>query len=325
MTNALVKREVIRLAMIGMVDGNGHPYSWSAIFNGYNERAMQNCPYPGIPEYLAKEPKENLRIKGAKVTHIWTDSPEDARLVAEASLIPHIASYPEQVIGQVDAVIIATDIGGEHVERCRPFVEAGLPVFVDKPLVDNESDLAIFAQWAREGRAILSSSSMRYSKEYMPYRLSTANLGQLRYVTVAMAKSWERYGIHALEGIYPIVGPGFLTVRNTGTEDRNIVHLKHRCGADIVISVTADMYGAFGPVLLCGTSGHAYASFQDTFYSFKAQLQAFIDYLRTGERPFPFAETAELMKLVIAGIRSREQQGAEIAVKDIAPSLDGLE
>ncbi|GIP31907.1 Gfo/Idh/MocA family oxidoreductase [Paenibacillus sp. J2TS4] len=325
MANALVEREVIRLAMIGMVDGNGHPYSWSAIFNGYNERAMQSCPYPGIPEYLAKEPKENLRIKGAEVTHIWTDSPEDAALVAEASLIPHIVSHPEQVIGQVDAVIIATDKGGEHVERCRPFVEAGLPVFVDKPLVDNESDLAIFAQWAREGRAILSSSCMRYSKEYLPYRLSTANLGRLRYATVAMAKSWERYGIHALEGIYPIVGPGFLTVRNTGTEDRNIVHLKHRCGADIVISVTADMYGGFGPVLLCGTAGHAHVSFQDTFYSFKAQLQAFIDYLRTGKRPFPFAETVELMKLLIAGIRSREQQGAEIAVDDIAPSLAGLE
>ncbi|MDD3926903.1 MAG: hypothetical protein PHT33_09620 [bacterium] len=26
----------IRLAMLGMVDGNGHPYSWSAIFNGYD-------------------------------------------------------------------------------------------------------------------------------------------------------------------------------------------------------------------------------------------------------------------------------------------------
>ena len=27
-----------RWAMLGMVDGNGHPYSWSAIFNGYDPR-----------------------------------------------------------------------------------------------------------------------------------------------------------------------------------------------------------------------------------------------------------------------------------------------
>ena len=40
----------------------------------------------------------------------------------------------------VDAVVIATDKGHEHVSRCRPFVEAGLPVFVDKPLVDQAPD-----------------------------------------------------------------------------------------------------------------------------------------------------------------------------------------
>lgn len=26
----------IRLGMVGMTEGNGHPYSWSAIFNGYD-------------------------------------------------------------------------------------------------------------------------------------------------------------------------------------------------------------------------------------------------------------------------------------------------
>ena len=66
----LVDGEEIRLAILGMVDGNGHPYSWSAIFNGYNPEEMAKCPYPAIPAYLEKEPKETLRIKGARVTHI---------------------------------------------------------------------------------------------------------------------------------------------------------------------------------------------------------------------------------------------------------------
>ena len=30
----------IRLAMLGMVDGNGHPYSWSAIINGRYEGVL---------------------------------------------------------------------------------------------------------------------------------------------------------------------------------------------------------------------------------------------------------------------------------------------
>ncbi|PYI53600.1 oxidoreductase [Paenibacillus flagellatus] len=307
--------------MLGMVDGNGHPYSWSAMFNGYDPDEMRRCPYPGIPAYLDKEPKETLRIRGANVTHIWTDDPEDAVRVARASLIPNVVDRPEDVIGRVDAVVIATDKGNEHVERCRPFVEAGLPVFVDKPLADNERDLLAFADWVAQGKPILSSSCMRYSKEFMPYRLSTSNLGELRFATITTPKSWERYGIHALEGIYPIFGPGFVSVRNTGTNERNVVHLKHACGADIVAAAHADLYGAFGLLQLCGTAGHAFVPFQDTFYSFKSQLQAFVDYLRTGERPFPFAETVELMKLVIAGIRSREEGGREVRLSEIAPSL----
>jgi predicted dehydrogenase len=134
----------IRIAMLGMVDGNGHPYSWSAILNGYDPEAMSRCPYATIPDYLGREPPETLRLTGAQVTHVWTDDPADAPLVAAASLIPNLVTRPEDVIGQVDAVIVATDRGHEHVARCRPFVEAGLPVFVDKPLVDNEADLRTF-------------------------------------------------------------------------------------------------------------------------------------------------------------------------------------
>ena len=154
----LVTRATIRLAMLGMVDGNGHPYSWSAMFNGYDPVAMASCPYAGIPAYLDKEPKDTLRIPNAQVTHIWTDDPADAERVARASLIPNVVRRAEDVIGQVDAVIVATDKGHEHVARCRPFVEAGLPVFVDKPLVDNEADLQVFCRWVAEGRPIMSSS-----------------------------------------------------------------------------------------------------------------------------------------------------------------------
>ena len=309
--------EVIRLAMLGMVEGNGHPYSWSAIFNGYDPDAMLGCGYPVIPEYLGKEPKDTLQIQGARVTHIWTDDPADAEQVARASLIPNVVKDPKDVIGHVDAAIVATDIGYEHVERCRPFVDAGLPVFVDKPLTDNEPDLVQFIEWVREGKRIMSSSALRYAKEYGPYRASTHELGELRFGSITTPKSWERYGIHALEGIYPIFGPGFVSVRNTGTAERNIVHIKHRCGADVVIAATKDMYGSFGVMTLNGTAGHVMVDMKDTFHAFKAQLQAFVDFLRSGERPFPFAETIELMRIIIAGTRSREENGREVLLAEI--------
>ena len=308
----------IKIAMLGMVGGNGHPYSWSAIFNGYDRGEMAKCPYAGIPQYLFREPYENLAIGGAKVTHIWTDDPEDAERVAKASLIPNILSRPEDAIGEADAVIVATDIGAEHVRRCRPFVEAGLPVFVDKPLADNEADLRVFARWAEEGAPVMSSSCMRYAKEYLPYRLSHHELGELRFLAVSMAKTWERYGIHAVEGVYPILGPGFASAQNTGTKDRNVVHLRHSRGADVVIAVAGDMAGGFGALQMTGTQGGAaQVTFNDTFYAFKSQLAAFVGYLRGGLRPFPFSETLEAVKIVIAGARSREEGGRRVELDEI--------
>lgn len=314
MKNLVKDPKNIKLGMIGMTDGNGHPYSWSAIFNGYDDEEMSKCPYAGIPVYLKKEDKETLRIKWANVTHIYCDKKSDAEHVAKCSLISNVASKPEDLIGSVDAVIVGTDVGGEHVRRVKPFVEAGIPVFVDKPLCDNKKDLEIFRRWiVEEKRPIMSSSCMRYAKEFKPYHMRTEELGKLRFISMPMAKKWETYGIHALEAIYPIVGPGFETIQNTGTCERNIVHMTHRRGIDIVIACIKDVqYGA--ALNICGTDGNVAIKTFDTFYAFKFQLQAFIDFLRTGEYPFDFSETDELMRLVIGGIESRETGGKIIKI-----------
>jgi hypothetical protein len=310
-------KKEIRLAIVGKVDENDHPYSWSAMFNGYDPEEMAKWADPIILSYLKKEPKETLCIPNAKVTHIWTDNPIEAQHIAKASFIPHVVKNAVDVIGKVDAILIPTDKGHEHVERCHPFVEVGLPIFVDKPLVDNETDLKIFSKWIKQGAPIMSCSFMRYCKEYMPYRASIHELGKIRYASITTPKSWERYGIHPLEGIYTILGTGFISVRNIGTFERNVVHLKHSCGADVIVIATADMFGALGALQLIGTAGHVEVTTTDRYYAFKTQLGEYVKFVRTGVQPFPFAETREIMKLVIAGIRSREQKGREVLLSEI--------
>ncbi len=85
MTPLVADPDNIRLAMLGMVDGNGHPYSWSAIINGaYDAQAMADCGFPGHSAVFGRATKENLGIAGAKVTHVWCDDPADAARVARA-------------------------------------------------------------------------------------------------------------------------------------------------------------------------------------------------------------------------------------------------
>lgn len=310
-----INMKKFNIAMLGMVDGNGHPYSWSAMFNGYNKAAMEDCGFPVIPRYLEKEPEENFGVRGAKITHIWTDNPEDAIKVSKASLIPNIVENPEDVIGKVDAVIIGTDKGNEHIWRAKPFIEAGLPVFIDKPLCDNTEDLKTFCQWVKNGAKIMSSSSLRYTKEYMPYFESTNELGALRYINMTMNKSWERYGIHALEPVFRITGAGYVSVQNTGGENNNIVHLVHEKGIDVNLAVIYDM--AASDLKLVGTHGSVCVPLKDSYYSFHKQLDDFVKYLETNVRPYPFEETTELMKIIIAGIISRKEGGRKVMLDEI--------
>ena len=132
-----------------------------------------------------------------------------------------------------------------------------------------------------------------------------------------MAKSWEKYGIHALETLYPITGPGFESIQNLGDKNRNIVHLKHSKGIDINIANINDMLGGFGLISLIGTKSGIQIKATDSYYAFKKQLQSYVSYLRTGLKPVPWNETYELMQLVAAGIESRDKGGIKINLKEI--------
>ncbi|NMA42548.1 MAG: Gfo/Idh/MocA family oxidoreductase [Oligosphaeraceae bacterium] len=303
----------IRLGMMGMTAGNGHPYSWSAIVNGFClDEFKQLCPFPGIIEYLSKE-KETQKISGVQVTHVYCNQLEDAEKVARCAMIPNVVDAPEKMLGQIDALIIATDIGSEHVERARPFVEAGLPLFIDKPLCDNRADLQFFTRLVEQGYPIMSSSSMRYCKELRPYHGNCSELGSLRHVFVPMAKQWETYGIHALEAIYPIMGPGFVSIQSLGEANARVLLLKHRSGCLATIASIYDLrYG--GAICLGGTHGHKLLQTSDTYQAFRDQLLDFIGFLRSGIRPYPFSETEELMRLIIGGIESQQQGNIEVLI-----------
>jgi len=305
--------------MLGMIPGNGHPYSWSAIINGYDPVAMAPCPYPTIPQYLGAQPLEKVKVPGAQVTHIWTDNLDEARLVAKASLIPHVVDRPEDVIGQVDAVFISTDDGYDHIRRARPFVEAGLAVFVDKPLAISIRDLQTFINWEKAGARILSSSGARYHPGLDSWEADRAKFGELRWLTSTSTKYWENYAIHAVQPIYRMLGPGFTSVRMESQQPKYTVgQIRHHSGVEITVPI---IYDCSGGISVYGTASHGPIGGGDTYVAFRRQMVAFIDFVRSGVKPYPFSETIELMAVLIAGLRSREQGSRRVEVSEIMGEL----
>ncbi len=306
----------LRIAMLGMIPGNGHPYSWSAIVNGYDPEKMASCPYDTIPVYLGEQPLQEVKIDGASVTHIWTDVLAEAKDVAAASLIPNVVERPEDVIGEVDAVIISTDDGEDHVRRAAPFVAAGLPVFVDKPLAVSVPELRQFRDWRLAGAKILSSSGLRYAPEIEQLR------GQnWKWLCNNTIKTLERYGIHALEPMFVLLGPGFQEVTWSGIGNSCVVTASHSSGAMATFAVLPEATAASGVLQGYGEQGHKVARTKSPYLAFRGQLLAAVEWFKTGKDPYPFDHTIELMAILIAARESRAKGGKAVSVASVLEQL----
>jgi hypothetical protein len=155
----------INIGIIGMSDGNGHPYSWSAIFNGYDKKIMEKCEFPAIPIYLKKQKFPDVQIKNAKVTHIWTQDKYLSKKIASSTLIENVVDNYQDLVGNVDAIILARDDAENHISIASFFLKKSMPIFIDKPLALSVSDAKKILSLQSYDGQIFSCSSMRYSTE----------------------------------------------------------------------------------------------------------------------------------------------------------------
>jgi hypothetical protein len=121
--------------------------------------------------------------------------------------------------------------------------------------------------------------------------------------------------------VYLLLGPGFVSAQTQAQAGSDLVHLVHASGVQITLAAMHDAYGSFGSVHLYGTKGQLPLRLTDTYHAFRGQLVAFVDMLHTGSAPFEFSQTVELMAIIIAGIRSRENGGAKILIQDIVSEV----
>ncbi len=77
---------------------------------------------------------ERKAIRGAKVVALFGLVPERNEEVARAGKIPTIVKKPTDMIGMVDAAFVVFRHGGLHYRYVKPFLQARIPAFVDKPL-----------------------------------------------------------------------------------------------------------------------------------------------------------------------------------------------
>lgn len=269
--------EKIKLGIIGLNEGNGHPYSWAAICNGFNMEYMKDCPFPVIPEYLSKEKYPDNFIDNAVVTHIWTQDRRISEHVAHASKIENIVDDYHEMIGVVDGILLARDDAENHFEMCRYFVQAGMMIYIDKPLAfDIDTAKKIFALEKFDGQ-IFSCSAMKYAREIDENIDRIKALGHIDYIDATVMKRWDNYSPHIIDPILRILGEDFEIAEAVKVKNKNTQGCLFTLASGTVVMLTAHKNkNAPMSIRLFGENGFLEIAFEDTFYAFRGAIKNFI-------------------------------------------------
>ncbi len=267
----------LKLGIIGLSTGNGHPYSWSAIFNGYDHKYMQDCPFPAIPDYLSKQRFPEAAISNARVTQIWTQEHKVSEHVAKSAKIDNIATNYEDLIGKVDAVLLARDDYEKHYEMSIPFIEAMLPVYIDKPIAVNTYEAErIFASEKYSGQ-VFTCSALRFASEFSLNEKDKEEIGDIKSVSAHVSGPWDKYAIHIIEPVLKIIGDqGEVThCEKNITEDSTSLKTTWSSGVRTEFSAI-EVSKSPMIIRIFGEKGEKELIFGDTFNAFKSALQEFV-------------------------------------------------
>ena len=302
----------LKIGLLGMSKGNGHPYSWSAIINGsFEEKEMNKCGFEGIPVYLEAN-KSTLGIDGAVVTHIWTQDRDLSEHIARSSGIENVVTDVEEMIGEIDAVILARDDPENHVAMAKPFLDADIPVFIDKPLAFSDEDLDYFIDQNKNGKFLMSCSSMRYSYECSTLKTELNFLGDIKLATVVGVKDWKKYGVHMLEAMFSLLDdPKVKSVRHLSESGKDIVLIKFENGLLATVHLFMDISVTF-QLSVYGSTGWKLVEIKNSYTMFKENLIDFIKSVRKGKPNLSFEKTINIIRTLIAADKSLKSDGVLI-------------
>ncbi len=93
------------------------------------------------------------------ISGLYGENAEETKSLAELQNVSYIANNPSDLIGKVDAVMIMFRDGNKHLSYAKPFLDAGIPVFVDKPFTCTVADAEELIWNAKQGGSLLCGGS----------------------------------------------------------------------------------------------------------------------------------------------------------------------
>lgn len=224
-------------------------------------------------------------------------------------IVPDIKTLCEKV----DAILLESVDGRIHLAQAREIFKHKKPVFIDKPLAATHADALAIAKLAKEyGVPWFTSSSLRWSDGILDAKAAKAVVvwgpGPID-ATHKMDMTW--YGIHAVEMLYAMLGPGCVEVTRIVSGD-DVVVGKWKDGRTGTVHLLRP-YGDFGAMVFnekTVVQGPAKVK-----VNYAPMLGQIVKFFQTGKSPVPMAETMEMFAFMDAAQKSKDQGGKPVKLQ----------
>jgi hypothetical protein len=227
----------------------------------------------------------------------------------------------DALLTKVDAVLLESVDGRPHLEQARPVIKAGKPLFIDKPVAGSLADAIEIYRLAAEHKVpCFSSSSLRFYPGVQAMRSNPAVgdvVGCDAYGPCSLESNhpdlfW--YGIHGVETLFTIMGPGCVSVTRVQTDGTELVTGVWKGGRIGTYRGIRQGRSSSGAVVF-GSKAVAPADMQGGGYQ---QLVAEIcKFFRTGKPPVSAEETIEIFAFMEAADESKRQGGGPVTLEAV--------
>ena len=225
----------------------------------------------------------------------------------------------EELCQNVDVILLESVDGRPHLEQVIPVIEAGLPVFIDKPIAGSLKDaIQIYKLAKKHDVHCWSSSSLRFYPGVVD--VAKAKKGDLKGAFSYGPASLEPthpdffwYGIHPTEALFTVMGTGVSTVTRTFTPDNDVITGIWDSGAVGVVYGIRNSKRAY-KVTAFGTEAIVE---QDRGGDYTPMLREIVKGFRTGEAPVSLEETIEIYAFMEAADESKRRGGAPVSVEEV--------
>lgn len=275
---------------------------------------------------ILNDPKAKGHVEGAKVVALFKGGSRDIESswsrveeytkTLQTKFGVTVYDSIEELCRNVDAVMLESVDGRPHLEQVKPVLDAKKPVYVDKPVAGSLPNALEIFRLARKARVpLFSASSLRYAAS-----TQAARNGKVGKVKSALTWSpchlephhpdffW--YGVHGVESLFTVMGPGIETVKR-GTTTNGLIEVVGKWkGGRTGTYREGEGYGGLAE----GETGEMAVGNYDGYAPLVAEI---VKFFQTGVAPVKPEETIEIFGFMEAADESKRRGGAEVKVADV--------